>query len=235
MACHHWSDALNRSVSRERSRRSPRVPSLQGILTANTLPDICGAERAYCSERCRRARTPRRLAHLKVLILVAECNKHAAGALTLTLRRQTRLHPTSALAGASQNSKIAVRSHQNSQRPPSSWALFGTALSTGKVVFCGLPLFHVDAQIGTGLTVWAQGGHVILGTPQGYLSSGNFRSSGILLPTIKLLRFRRAHRLFISHASDQAGSRPFSTIEYGICGAAPMPTSYLIAFSARRE
>ena len=51
-------------------------------------------------------------------------------------------------------------------------AAFGSGLSSGKVVFCGLPLFHVNAQIGTGLAVWAKGGQVILGTPQGYRALG---------------------------------------------------------------
>jgi fatty-acyl-CoA synthase len=51
-------------------------------------------------------------------------------------------------------------------------AVFGTALSTGKVVLCGLPLFHVNAQLAPGLRSGAQGGHVILGTPQGYRTPG---------------------------------------------------------------
>ena len=39
-------------------------------------------------------------------------------------------------------------------------------------MFCGLPLFHVNAVLVTGLLPLSRGAHVILGTPQGYRGDG---------------------------------------------------------------
>ena len=35
-------------------------------------------------------------------------------------------------------------------------------------MFCGLPLFHVNGQLVTGLQIWLRGDHVVLATPEGY-------------------------------------------------------------------
>src|SRR5208337_5500559 len=42
----------------------------------------------------------------------------------------------------------------------------------GKTIFCGLPLFHVNSQLVTGLAPWSVGAHVVMGTPQGYRGDG---------------------------------------------------------------
>ena len=42
----------------------------------------------------------------------------------------------------------------------------------GQSILCGLPLFHVDAPLATGLAVWAAGGNVVLATPGGYRTPG---------------------------------------------------------------
>ena len=42
----------------------------------------------------------------------------------------------------------------------------------GKTLFCGLPLFHVNAVLVTGLLPFSRGAHVMLGTPQGYRGEG---------------------------------------------------------------
>ena len=37
-----------------------------------------------------------------------------------------------------------------------------------RTVLCGLPLFHVNGQLVTGLQPWMRGDHVVLATPEGY-------------------------------------------------------------------
>ena len=55
---------------------------------------------------------------------------------------------------------------------PCPWLTFTSFIKSeqqqAKNVFCGLPLFHVNGQLVTGLMTWLRGDHVILGTPQGY-------------------------------------------------------------------
>ena len=64
--------------------------------------------------------------------------------------------------------KIAVRTHGNEIFD--AWAaaqVFGER-EEPRTYFCGLPLFHVNAQLATGLLPWMHGHHVLLATPEGY-------------------------------------------------------------------
>ena len=54
-----------------------------------------------------------------------------------------------------------------------AWSVAATlSIGPGQSIFCGLPLFHVNAPLATGLAVWAAGGNVILATPGGYRTPG---------------------------------------------------------------
>ncbi|MFX8681196.1 AMP-binding protein, partial [Acinetobacter baumannii] len=65
--------------------------------------------------------------------------------------------------------KIAVRTHGGEVSNTWSAAQFlGDSVGHGKTIFCGLPLFHVNAVLVTGLLPFSRGAHVLLGTPQGY-------------------------------------------------------------------
>ena len=209
---------------------APRVPSLQGILTANPSRYLRGAAGILFGALAR-ARTPRRLAHLKVLDLIAESNKHAAGALTFEPPAADSIASYFCTGGTTGLPKIAVRSHRTERANALQLtAVFGSGLSRGKVVFCGLPLFHVNAQIGTGLTVWATGGHVILGTPQGYRAPGLIQRFWDIAAHHKITSFSGVPTVYASLLQAPRQGRDLTTIEYGICGAAPMPTELFNRF-----
>jgi fatty-acyl-CoA synthase len=69
-------------------------------------------------------------------------------------------------------SKIAVRTHGGEVFD--AWAVAKVIESDGSppTFFCGLPLFHVNAQLVTGLLPWMCGDHVLIGTPEGYRGKG---------------------------------------------------------------
>ena len=212
---------------------APRVPSLQGILTANPSRYLRGAAGMLFGALAR-GRTPRRLVHLKVLDLVAESNKHAAGALTFEPPAADSIASYFCTGGTTGLPKIAVRSHRTERANALQlMAVFGSGLSTGKVVFCGLPLFHVNAQIGTRLTVWATGGHVLLATPQGYRAPGLIQNFWGIAATTKSLHFPACppcmHR-FCKRLGRGATSRQSNTASAALRRC---PQSCLIAFSAR--
>jgi acyl-CoA synthetase (AMP-forming)/AMP-acid ligase II len=61
-----------------------------------------------------------------------------------------------------------------------AWAvgsMLGPA-SSPRTFSCGLPLFHVNAQLVTGLLPWMNGDHVVIGTPEGYRGKGASPDSG---------------------------------------------------------
>ena len=103
-------------------------------------------------------------------------------------------------------------------------------MSPGRIFFCGLPLFHVNAQIGTGLTVWARGGHVILATPQGYRAPGLIQKFWDIAAHYKINSFSGVPTVYSSLLQVPRGDRDLTAIQYGICGAAPMPVELFNRF-----
>lgn len=77
----------------------------------------------------------------------------------------------------------------------------------GQVIFCGLPLFHVNGQLVTGLMPWTQGDRVIIGTPQGYRGEGVIANFWAMVQHFGInFFFRRAHRVL--RATAATGGRP---------------------------
>ncbi|HEU0203145.1 MAG TPA: AMP-binding protein, partial [Burkholderiaceae bacterium] len=75
--------------------------------------------------------------------------------------------------GTTGTPKIAMRTHANEVANAWSTGQFlGDGISAGKTIFCGLPMFHVNAVAVTGLLPFSRGAHVLLGTPEGYRGEG---------------------------------------------------------------
>ncbi|MEH6420611.1 acyl-CoA synthetase [Pseudomonas sp. CGJS7] len=130
--------------------------------------------------------------------------------------------------------KIAMRTHAN--EVANAWSaarFFGEGLSSNKNLFCGLPLFHVNAAMATGLMPFSQGAHVILGTPQGY------RGEGVVPRFWELVEHHRIHffsgvpTLYAALMQVPVAGRDVSSLEYGLCGAAPMPVEVFRGFQER--
>ena len=78
--------------------------------------------------------------------------------------------------GTTGTPKLAPHSHGNEVAMAYSMNLV-TRFGIGDVTLCGLPLFHVNGVIVTGLAAFIGGAEVLLATPQGYRNStliGNF-------------------------------------------------------------
>jgi fatty-acyl-CoA synthase len=130
--------------------------------------------------------------------------------------------------------KLAMRTHGN--EVANAWALAqatGDSIGPGKVLFCGLPLFHVNAVLVTGLLPFARGAHVILGTPQGYREDGVVRRFWEIVEHHRVNFFSGVPTLYSSLLQVPIGAHDISTLEYGLCGAAPMPTEVFRVFEQR--
>jgi len=127
--------------------------------------------------------------------------------------------------------KIAMRSHGNEVANAWSTAqVLGDAIGPGKVVFCGLPLFHVNGVLVTGLLPFSKGAHVILGTPQGYRGKEVVTRFWEIVEHHRINFFSGVPTLYASLLRVPVGSRDVSSLEYGLCGAAPMPVEVLRNF-----
>lgn len=127
--------------------------------------------------------------------------------------------------------KIAMRRH--GAETANAWAIsrfMGEGVGRGKTVFCGLPLFHVNGVMVTGLVPFSQGGHVILGTPQGYRGEGVVNRFWEIVERHRINFFSGVPTLYAALMQTPINGRQIGSLEYGLCGAAPMPVQLLKDF-----
>jgi fatty-acyl-CoA synthase len=132
--------------------------------------------------------------------------------------------------------KIAVRQHRNEVfNAWSAGQFFGASVGPGKNLFCGLPLFHVNAVLVTGLVPFSSGAHVVLGTPQGYRGQGVLPRFWEIVERHQLHFFSAVPTLYAALLQVPIGQRRIDSLEYGLCGAAPLPVQVLHEFEKRTK
>ncbi|MDF2463424.1 MAG: AMP-binding protein [Ramlibacter sp.] len=127
--------------------------------------------------------------------------------------------------------KIAMRTHAN--EVANAWSIgqfLGDGISPGKTLFCGLPLFHVNGVLVTGLLPFSRGAHVILGTPAGYRGDGVIQRFWELVEHHRINFFSGVPTVYAALMQFPTQGRDLSSLEYGLCGAAPMPVELMRAF-----
>jgi fatty-acyl-CoA synthase len=190
----------------------------------------------------------------------AECEKvHGPGGIRNAVPLEIRIHDFSAVAreadttlsdskrpspddlssffctgGTTGLPKIAMRRHGN--EVANAWnagQFLGESIGPGKTMFCGLPLFHVNAVTVTGLLAFSRGAHVVVGTPQGYRGEGVVKRFWEIVEHYRINFFSGVPTLFGALLDVPIGERDISSLEYGLCGAAPMPVELLRVFQQR--
>ncbi|MFP3565012.1 acyl-CoA synthetase [Paraburkholderia sp. SIMBA_030] len=130
--------------------------------------------------------------------------------------------------------KIAIRRHGNEVANACNAGQFlGESIGPGKTIFCGLPLFHVNAVLVTGLLAFSRGAHIVLGTPQGYRGEGVVKRFWQIVEHYRINFFSGVPTLYGSLLDVAVGEHDISSLEYGLCGAAPMPVELLRTFQDR--
>ena len=130
--------------------------------------------------------------------------------------------------------KIAMRTHRNEVF--NAWSvtqLMNTGVGVGKTLFCGLPLFHVNAALITGLVPFSSGAHVVLGTPQGYRGKGVINNFWKLVEEYRINFFSGVPTLYSALLEVPINNSNITSLEYGLCGAAPMPVEVFRVFQER--
>lgn len=129
--------------------------------------------------------------------------------------------------------KIAARSHGSEVF--NAWAVAAhlQPRSGGQVIFCGLPLFHVNGQLVTGLVPWTQGDHVILGTPHGYRGEGVIPRFWEMVEHFGINFFSGVPTVYAALLQNEWQGCDLSSLRYAMCGAAPMPAELFREFERR--
>jgi fatty-acyl-CoA synthase len=129
--------------------------------------------------------------------------------------------------------KIAARTHGSEVF--NAWAVAAhlQPRSGGQVIFCGLPLFHVNGQLVTGLMPWTQGDHVILGTPHGYRGEGVISRFWEMVEHFGINLFSGVPTVYAALLQNEWQGRDLSSLRFAMCGAAPMPAELFREFERR--
>ncbi|MDQ0458316.1 acyl-CoA synthetase [Rhizobium paknamense] len=206
------------------AKAAATVPGLAGVLTVSVGPYIRGAAglafRALSKfRRLRIAGTT-----LPVRSLRAELARENGEKLNFEAPKASDISSYFCTGGTTGMPKIAKRTHFSEVFDTWSTRLFvGEALSGANAIFCGLPLFHVNGQLVTGLAPWSNGLHVIMGTPQGYRGDGVIRSFWEIVEHYRIYAFSGVPTVYSALLQVPVAGRNISSIGYGFCGAAPMP------------
>lgn len=129
--------------------------------------------------------------------------------------------------------KIAIRTHGSEVFNAWSMDAATQPRASGQVIFCGLPLFHVNGQLVTGLMPWTHGDRVIIGTPQGYRGEGVIANFWGMVQHFRITSFSGVPTVYSALLQHPVNGFDLSSLQYALCGAAPMPVELFREFERR--
>ena len=159
-----------------------------------------------------------------VLDFRAELEKEAGEALSFEPPLPDDVSSCFCTGGTTGLLKIARRTHFSEAFD--AWAMTSfreDLFGAGKTVLCGLPLFHVNGQLVTGLAPWSKGAHVVMATPQGYRGAGVIANFWSMVEHFRVSLFSGVPTVYSALLHAPRAGRNIGSLEAAICGAAPMP------------
>ncbi|BBP74711.1 acyl-CoA synthetase [Pseudomonas sp. Ost2] len=208
------------------------LPSVQQVLWVSMAPYVSafkGMALRWMAHREKSAQRGVKIADLRSLLKRQPATHLKSG-------RQIRAQEPSSYfctGGTTGLPKIAVRTHGSEVFNAWSMAENMQPRPTGQVIFCGLPLFHVNGQLVTGLMPWTHGDHVILGTPQGYRGAGVIANFWALVEHFKINFFSGVPTVYSALLQQPLRNKDISSLDSALCGAAPMPVQLFKEFERK--
>ena len=208
-----------------------RLPNLQGILATSPLRYLSPSTDTSSLPSVP-LKLPPTVGTVKTLDFLQEMGKEPSVDLTFMPPLLDDVASYFCTGGTTGLPKIAVRTHRTEVANAVEVAAMSGSMLTGpgNTVFCGLPLFHVNAQIGTGLSIFARGGHVLLGTPQGYRTPGLLQAFWSICSEHRVTTFSGVPTIYAALLQSPRDGCNLDSIRYAVCGAAPMPVELFKRF-----
>ena len=122
--------------------------------------------------------------------------------------------------------KIAMRTHAN--EVANAWSVgqfLGDGMARGQDDLLRAAAVPRQRRAGHRAAAVLAGAHVILGTPQGYRGEGVVPRFWELVERHRINFFSGVPTLYAALLQQPTQGRDISSLEYGLCGAAPMPPS----------
>ncbi len=115
-----------------------------------------------------------------------------------------------------------------------AWAITVVADATPNDVFmCGLPLYHVNGVIITGLAPFSKGATVLLPSASGYRDTEFMMRFFKIVEKYRVTFFSAVPTVYSALLQIPLGDADVSSLKYAICGAAPMPVETFTAFEKK--
>lgn len=134
--------------------------------------------------------------------------------------------------GTTGRPKLARRTHYN--EVAACWDLMAAAgINPGEAVLVGLPLFHCNGTIVTGLLPFSMGGHVVMLSPQGYRDPSVIKNFYKIVNHYKPVFFSAVPTVLSMLLDVPVGDADISSLRYAICGAAPLSVELFKRFEDR--
>ncbi|MGJ3230486.1 MAG: acyl-CoA synthetase [Oceanicaulis sp.] len=128
--------------------------------------------------------------------------------------------------------KLAQQTRAN--QAAMQWMLrYCVDLSETDVFLTGLPLFHANAAILSGLAPLCAGSALLLAGPDGFRNKALIANFWRIVETHGVTAFSAVPTIYSSLLDVPVAGAEVSSLRYGFCGAAPMPVSVIERFEAR--
>ena len=134
--------------------------------------------------------------------------------------------------GTTGTPKLAPHSHFNEVAMAEIIGLHGQ-YSPDDVLLCGLPLFHVNGVMVTGLAAFHRGAQVLLAGPQGYRNPTLIKEFWQLVARYRISSFSGVPTIYAALLQIPSDGIDLSSLRFALCGAAPMPVELIRQFEAR--
>jgi len=125
--------------------------------------------------------------------------------------------------------KVAMHSHLNEAFVA---AMLKVVVPGPNVIICGLPLFHVNGAMVTGLGAFHAGWEVVMLTPAGYRGKGVLQNFWTLVERFRANSFSGVPTIYSTLADLPLDGADISSLRYAFCGAAPLPVEVARCFEA---
>ncbi|SDS86441.1 fatty-acyl-CoA synthase [Halopseudomonas sabulinigri] len=205
------------------------LPSVSHYFWVSMAPYVAPAQR----EALQQLGEQRRAEHAALDIRWLHHSMQAQAADALDSGRDIQGSDLSSLfctGGTTGLPKIARRTHASEVF--NAWAMSENLQpqAQGQVYFCGLPLFHVNGQLVTGLMPWMRGDSVLIGSAKGYRGDGVLENFWALVERYRVSFFSGVPTVYSSLLQYPVGGRDIGSLKYALCGAAPMPVALFNTF-----
>jgi len=234
---------LNAAAAKWLVTLSPTVnPELwtKALAAASTVPSLCGIvtidpRRANARNATDPGVTASKDAQgrssIRIVEFEAELQHHLGTRLQFEAPVATDISSYFCTGGTTGIPKIATRTHAS--EVSNAWALASLSepiFPDGMSIFCGLPLFHVNGQIITGLSPWIAGGRVVIGTPSGYRGEGVIANFFDIARHCGINAFSAVPTVLAALVQQPAERARVKGLRLAISGAAPLSAELLNRF-----